>query len=96
MGTSTVEGGRIVVARIRTTTERRGAMTTALDPNARRRLRELDERTARAWGAYHESLRDLEGQEYHEAESRCWDRLQRKLREVERQRAELTEHAARH
>jgi hypothetical protein len=67
-------------------------MTTALDPNARRRLRELDERTARAWSAYHESLRDLDGQEYNEAESRCWDRLQRKLREVERQRAEVMDH----
>jgi hypothetical protein len=69
-------------------------MTTALDPNARRRLRDLDERTARAWSAYNESLRDLEGQEYHDAEARCWDRLQRKLREVERQRAELIGHSA--
>ena len=64
-------------------------MTTVLDANARRRLRDLDERTARAWSAYQESLRDLEGVEYDEAESRCWERLQRKLREVERQRAEL-------
>jgi hypothetical protein len=64
-------------------------MTTALDANARRRLRDLDERTARAWSAYQESLRNLEGSEYDEAETRCWDRLQRKLREVERQRAEL-------
>ena len=69
-------------------------MTTALDPNARRRLRDLDERTARAWGAYQESLRGLEGAEYQEAETRCWERLQRKLREVERQRAELMAHAA--
>jgi len=68
-------------------------MTTALDPNARRRLRELDERTVRAWSAYHESLRDLDGQEYNEAESRCWDRLQRKLREVDRQRAEVMDHS---
>jgi hypothetical protein len=69
-------------------------MTTALDPNARRRLRDLEERTARAWGAYNESLRDLEGDEYRDAETRCWDRLQRKLREVERQRAELMGHTA--
>ena len=67
-------------------------MTTALDANARRRLRDLDERKVRAWGAYQESLRNLEGSEYDEAESRCWERLQRKLREVERQRAELVGH----
>jgi Skp family chaperone for outer membrane proteins len=69
-------------------------MTTTLDANARRRLRDLDERKARAWSAYQESLRDLEGTEYDEAESRCWDRLQRKLQEVERQRAELVAHGA--
>ena len=69
-------------------------MTTALDANARRRLRDLDERTVRAWSAYQESLRDLAGAEYDEAETRCWERLQRKLREVERQRAELVGHAS--
>jgi hypothetical protein len=58
-------------------------------------MRELDDRTARAWGAYHESLRDLDGDEYSEAETRCWDRLQRKLKEVERQRTELMDHGGR-
>jgi hypothetical protein len=54
-----------------------------------RKLKELDERRSRAWGAYRDSLRELEGQEYDDAEHRSWDRLQRKLKELEDQRAEV-------
>jgi hypothetical protein len=54
-----------------------------------RKLKELDERRARAWGAYRDSLRDLAGRDYDEAENRSWERLQRKLRELEAQRAEV-------
>jgi len=54
-----------------------------------RKLKELDERRARAWGAYRDSLRDLAGRDYDEAEHRSWERLQRKLRELEAQRAEV-------
>lgn len=54
-----------------------------------RKLKELDERTARAWGAYRDSLRELQGEEYDAAERRSWDRLQRKLKELENQRAEV-------
>ena len=50
---------------------------------------ELDERTRRAWIAYRDSLRDLSGQEYDDAECRSWDRLQRKLTELEGERAQL-------
>ncbi len=65
-------------------------MTTFTSDHERgRRLRALDERTRRAWGVYTESLRDLDGREYEEAEGRSWDRLQRKLRELVDQRAEL-------
>lgn len=53
------------------------------------RLRELDEDVQRAWSAYRESLLELEGAEYREAEERCWDRLQGKLEESERERADL-------
>jgi hypothetical protein len=53
------------------------------------RLRELDEDVQRAWSTYSESIRDLEGAEYEEAEQRCWERLQRKLEEFERERASL-------
>jgi hypothetical protein len=35
-----------------------------------------------AWGAYRESLRDLEGTEYEEAERLSWARLQETLREL--------------
>jgi hypothetical protein len=53
------------------------------------RLSELDERTQRAWTAYRESLRDLSGRDYDEAEHRSWERLQRKLAQVEDERMAL-------
>ena len=56
-----------------------------------RKLKELDERTARAWGAYRDSLRDLAGRDYDDAEDRSWERLQRKLRRLEQRRAELSD-----
>ncbi len=52
-------------------------------------LRELDERTQIAWAAYRDSLRDLSGRDYDEAECRSWERLQRKLAQLDEQRAEL-------
>ncbi len=52
-------------------------------------LRELSERTRRAWHVYRESIRDLEGRAYDEAEDRSWELLQTRLREVEDRRAEL-------
>ena len=67
-------------------------MTTFTSEQDRgRRLRELNERTRRAWGAYRESVQDLSGRDYEDAEGRSWDRLQRKLKELEDQRAELAE-----
>ena len=38
---------------------------------------------------YRDSLRDLSGQDYDDAERRSWDRLQRKLTELEGERAQL-------
>jgi hypothetical protein len=35
-----------------------------------------------AWDAYRESLRDLEGTDYEEAERASWERLQRALHEL--------------
>ena len=58
------------------------------DSDAKRH--ELDERTRQAWTTYQDSLRELSGQEYDDAESRSWERLQRKLRQVDRERAALT------
>jgi hypothetical protein len=37
-----------------------------------------------AWDRYRDSLRDLEGREYEDAEGRSWDRLQRRLDEIAR------------
>lgn len=65
-------------------------MTTIADHDRERRLRELHDRTRRAWGVYSESLRDLQGKDYEDAEHRSWERLQRKLRELQLQRDELT------
>ncbi len=53
------------------------------------KLDELDERTRRAWRMYTDSLRDLAGRAYEDAEHRSWARLQLRLAEVEDQRAEL-------
>ena len=52
-------------------------------------MEELDERTQDAWAVYSDSLRDLTGRAYDEAESDAWDHLQRRLRELEGLRAEL-------
>ena len=57
---------------------------------------EIDERTSHAWGAYRDSLRELSGREYDEAEYRSWERLQRKLRQLEQRRAELVGRAVDH
>ena len=63
--------------------------TAAARPEELLSLEEIDERTLHAWTAYRDSLRDLTGREYDEAEHRSWERLQRKLRQLERCRVEL-------
>jgi hypothetical protein len=66
-------------------------MTTAPPSNeARATLAELDERTQGSWATYRESLRDLSGRDYDEAEARAWERLQRELEAIEELRSELT------
>ena len=59
----------------------------ARDPE---KLRELDDGERRAWQAYSERLRDLNGAEYERAESDSWAQLQRELRQLERRRRTLT------
>jgi hypothetical protein len=54
-------------------------------------LRELDDGTRRAWMAYNERLRDLDGEEYELAESDSWSELQRELERLEHRRASLTQ-----
>jgi hypothetical protein len=52
-------------------------------------LRELDAGTRRAWTAYNERLRELDGDEYERVEAESWTELQSELRRLERRRATL-------
>ena len=51
------------------------------------RLDELAELEREAWIDYRESLRDLGGRDYEEAEAASWDELQKILAEVEAERS---------
>lgn len=67
-------------------------MTTfAPDRGEGRPLKEIDERTQDAWTVYRDSLRELTGRDYDDAEHRSWDRLQSKLSELDAERATLTQ-----
>jgi len=65
-------------------------MTTFAQPETARRLAELDALTRAAWKAYRESLVELGGRAYEEAEPGSWNRLQVSLRELDSERASLT------
>ena len=69
------------------TPEKRGPMTTYISDQHARKLADLDERTRQAWSAYNESLRDLQGRDYEEAEDASWGRLQKRLKQLEDERA---------
>jgi hypothetical protein len=49
----------------------------------------IEERTRQAWATYTETLRDLQGKDYEEAEDESWDRLQKTLRQLEEERQVL-------
>jgi hypothetical protein len=49
--------------------------------------RDLDRKRAEAWIAYSESLRDLAGRDYEDAERTSWDELQSALALIEGDRA---------
>lgn len=59
---------------------------TTMTPN---RLEELAELERTAWADYSESLRDLQGRDYEQAEAASWDELQGLLAEVAAERAEI-------
>ena len=61
-------------------------MTAFTQEQATRKLADIDVRIKQAWEAYNESLRDLAGQEYEDAEGQSWDRLQSRLRELDGER----------
>ena len=46
----------------------------------------LQERERNAWIRYSESLRDLEGRDYEDAETESWAELQRDLRAIDAER----------
>ena len=62
-------------------------MTTYISDQHARKLADLDERTRQAWTAYNESLRDLQGRDYEEAEDESWGRLRKRLKQLEDERA---------
>jgi hypothetical protein len=65
-------------------------MTTfAAQPDAVRRLIEVDALTRGAWAAYRDDLRELEGSAYDDAEAAAWDQLQATLLELEAERTAL-------
>jgi hypothetical protein len=74
--------------RIGSTNPREGGDVTTTAPDLAQ-LRELDEGTRRAWTAYNERLRDLDGEEYERVEAQSWTELQGELRRLERRRATL-------
>ena len=62
-------------------------MPTYISDQQARKLADIDERTRQAWTAYNESLRDLQGRDYEEAEDLSWGRLQKRLKQLEDERA---------
>ena len=62
-------------------------MTTYISDQQARKLADIDERTRQAWTAYNESLRDLQGRDYEEAEDESWGRLRKRLKQLEDERA---------
>jgi hypothetical protein len=75
------------------TNPREGGDVTTTAPDLAQ-LRELNDGTRRAWMAYTERLRDLDGEEYERAENESWTELQTELRRLERRRASLTKPAS--
>jgi hypothetical protein len=62
---------------------------TTIAPDAEK-LRAIDEDTRRAWNAYNERLRELNGDAYERTEDECWSALQSELGRLERRRRLLT------
>jgi hypothetical protein len=62
-------------------------MTTYISDQQARKLADIEERTRQAWVAYNETLRDLQGRDYEEAEDESWGRLQNRLKQLDDERA---------
>jgi hypothetical protein len=66
-------------------------VTTFTSEHQARKLAEIEARTKQAWSSYSESLRDLDGKDYEDAEGESWDRLQRRLRQLDDERQLLAD-----
>jgi hypothetical protein len=61
-------------------------VTTFISDQQARKLADIEARKSQAWASYNDSLRDLSGRDYEDAEDRSWDRLQETLRQLEEER----------
>ena len=61
-------------------------MTTFISDQQARKLADIEARKGQAWASYNDSVRELSGRDYEDAEDRSWDRLQETLRQLEDER----------
>ena len=61
-------------------------MTTFISDHQARQLADIEARTRQAWASYNDSLRELRGRDYEDAEDESWDRLQKTLKQLEDER----------
>ena len=66
-------------------------MTTFISDQQARKLADIEARKSQAWASYNDSLRDLSGRDYEDAEDRSWDRLQETLRQLDEERQLLAD-----
>ena len=68
-----------------------GRMTTFISDQQARKLADIEARKGQAWASYNESLRELSGRDYEDAEDQSWDRLQETLRQLDEERQLLAD-----
>jgi hypothetical protein len=61
-------------------------MPTFISDQEARKLADIEARTRTAWTSYNDSLRDLRGRDYEDAEDRSWNRLQKTLKLLDDER----------
>jgi hypothetical protein len=67
-------------------TEHPTQMPTFISDQEARKLADIEARERAAWASYNDSLRELRGRDYEDAEDRSWDRLQKALGQLEDER----------
>jgi hypothetical protein len=61
-------------------------MPTFISDHEARKLADIEARTRDAWASYNDSLRELRGRDYEDAEDRSWDRLRKTLKQLDDER----------